>query len=76
MIILRVAMGRGWRKETLNELNTALIFANPAPVHEQGRAVPKTIHNAEDPVSRESSDMSESLRKPMSGFGVQVVSIV
>jgi hypothetical protein len=27
MIILRVAMGHGWLKETVNENNTALVFA-------------------------------------------------
>jgi hypothetical protein len=69
MIILRVAMGRGWREGTVNECKTALVFAKPALVYEQSQAVPMTIYNIEDPVSAESSDMSESIRKPTSGSG-------
>jgi hypothetical protein len=73
MIILRVAMGRGWRKEAVNELNTALVFAKPAMVHDQNQAVSITIHNKEGPVfgpemSADSSDIS--VRKSMSGSGV------
>jgi hypothetical protein len=34
MIILRVSMGRGWLKETANELNSALVFAEPATVYD------------------------------------------
>jgi hypothetical protein len=67
MIILRVAMGRGWRKETVNELNTALVFSKPARVHGQNQGVSMTIHTIEDPVfgSGISSD-----RKSMSGADV------
>jgi hypothetical protein len=32
MIILRVAMGRGFLKETVKEINTTLVFARPATV--------------------------------------------
>ena len=35
MIILRVAMGRGWLKETMNEINTMLAFADPSMVQGQ-----------------------------------------
>jgi hypothetical protein len=34
MIILRVAMGCGWRKETLGDISTALVFAEPSTSHE------------------------------------------
>jgi hypothetical protein len=70
MIILRVAMGRGWRKETINELNTALVFANSAPVNEQNQAVAMEVHITRDPPSRESSIKSGSLKEPMSGSGL------
>jgi hypothetical protein len=39
MIILRVAMGRAWLKETVTEFNTALVFAEPATFHEQSQGV-------------------------------------
>jgi len=47
MIILRVAMGRGWLKETVNEINTTLAFANPPMVQGQSQGVRTTIHNTE-----------------------------
>ena len=47
MIILRVAMGRGWLKETMNEINTTLAFANPPMVQGQSQGVRTTIHNTE-----------------------------
>jgi len=47
MIILRVAMGRGWLKETVNEINMTLAFANPPTVQGQGQGVCTTIHNTE-----------------------------
>jgi len=77
MIILRVAMGRGWRKETVNELNTALVFSKPAKVHSQNQAVSMTIHTIEDPgfgprMSTDGSDISA--RKSMRG--PDVVSLV
>ena len=37
MIILRVSMGRGWLKETPNELISALDFAEPVTTHEQSQ---------------------------------------
>jgi hypothetical protein len=52
MIILRVAMGQAWRKETAKEISSALVFAEPAPVREQSEVVKTTIFNAEDPISR------------------------
>ena len=64
MIILRVAMGHGWLKETANEFNTAPVFAKPIMVHGQGRAVFVTTHNMiESPIygpgmSAESLDTS------------------
>jgi hypothetical protein len=47
MIILRVAMGRGWLKETETEINTTLAFADPPMVHRQGQRVRTTIQNIE-----------------------------
>ena len=69
MIILRVAMGRGWLKKTVKEFNTALVFAEPATVHEQTQSTSMTIHITEGHVSglgspADSSDMS--VRKHMS----------
>jgi hypothetical protein len=60
MIILRVAMGHGWRTETVNRFNTAPVFTNSTPDHEQSQATPVTIHITEDPISEEHSNMSES----------------
>jgi hypothetical protein len=62
MIILRVSMGRGWLKETVNEIETALVFAEPTTTHEQSREVCMTINNTEEPMSvpgmpAESSDV-------------------
>jgi len=79
MIILRVAMGRGWLKETVNEFNTALVFAKPTMVHGQSQAVSVTIHNMEGPIcdpgiSVESSETS--VRNSMNGSRVVAVSIV
>jgi hypothetical protein len=77
MIILRVAMGRGWLKKTVKELNTALVFAQPTTVHEQSQGVRVTIHNTVGTISGPgtpagSSDMS--VEKHMSA--ADVVSIV
>jgi len=49
-------MGRGWLKETVNELNSALVFAEPATVHDsdkqsQGEIVKSTTYNIEYPTS-------------------------
>jgi hypothetical protein len=75
MIILRVAMGSGWLKETMKELNTALVFAETTTVDEQSQGVCVTIHLAEEPISvpgtpagTGNSDMS--VRKQMSAAGV------
>ena len=51
MIILRVAMGRGFLKETVKEINTTLVFAKPATVagvDEKCREVRMTIYDIED----------------------------
>jgi hypothetical protein len=70
MIILRVAMGRGWRKETVNELNTALVFSKPARVHGQNQGVSMTIHTIEDPVFGPGMSMESSDKKSISGADV------
>ena len=77
MIILRVAMGRGWLKETVNEFNTALVFTKPTMAYEQSRTVSVTIHSIEGPICdpgipAESSDTS--IRNSMNRSSV--VSIV
>ena len=51
MIILRVSMGRGWLKGTVNELNTALEFAQPTTVLDDSQGDSVTICSTEDPAS-------------------------
>jgi hypothetical protein len=73
MIILRVAMGRGWLKKTVKEFNTALVFAEPVTVHEQIQGASVTIHITEGSISglgppTDTSDMS--VRKHMNAAGV------
>jgi len=50
MIILWVAMGRAWLKETENEINTALVFAEPPTVNDQSQGVCTTISDGEEPI--------------------------
>jgi len=45
MIILRVAMGHGLVKKTVNEFNTALVFAEQTTMHAQGHGVCLALHN-------------------------------
>ena len=49
MIILRVAMGRGFLKDTVKEINTTLVFASPATgtVGEKSRGSRMTIYEIE-----------------------------
>jgi hypothetical protein len=47
MIILRVAMGRGFLKETVKEINTTLAFTKSATVEENRREVQMTIDEIE-----------------------------
>jgi hypothetical protein len=75
MIILRVAMGPGWLKETVNEISTALVFAETPTVHEQsqGPGPRMTIYNTE--VHAPSPGMAEnssgvSIEKRTSKAGV------
>ena len=77
MIILRVAMGRGWLKETANELNSALEFAQPATlqVQSQGAVMPVTICHTSDPMSSPGTpELDMSTPKDMSK--IDVVSVV
>jgi hypothetical protein len=50
MIILRVSMGHERLKETVNEIDTALVFAKPSTIHEQNQEC-MTMNNTEDPIS-------------------------
>jgi hypothetical protein len=73
MIILRVAMGRGWVKETVNELESALEFAQPATLKAQSQGACMTICDIACPISGsgtpvDSSDTSTT--KDMSRTGV------
>jgi hypothetical protein len=73
MIILRVAMGRGWSKETVNEISTAIVFAKPPTVHEQSQDARMTIHNTKDHISgpgmpETRSDMSIEKRTSKNGI--------
>ena len=77
MIILRVAMGRGWLKETANELSSALEFAQPATlqVQSQGAFMPVTIYHTSDPISSpRTPEPDMSTPKDMSK--IDVVSVV
>jgi hypothetical protein len=61
MIILRVAMNRGWLRETAHELGTALVFAPPATmIHEQSQTQVghTTICETEDTTSPNRPDTS------------------
>jgi hypothetical protein len=71
MIILRVAMGRGWRKETVKEINTTLVFAAPttARVHEQSQEVHVTIYDRKDPISGLETPTDASTRTHVSATG-------
>ncbi len=80
MIILRVAMGQGLLKETVREMDTALVFAEPATVtaHEQSQGVSVTTHSTERPISdlgvpENKSDMS--IKRQMSADDVRFVSL-
>ena len=44
-------MGRGWLKETVKEINTALVFVEPVTLHEESQEVRMTIHSIEYPIS-------------------------
>ena len=51
MIILRVAMGRGFLKGTVKDINTTLAFAKPATltVDEKSRGDQMTVYEMEGP---------------------------
>ena len=51
MIILRVAMGRGWLKETVDEFNSTIEFAQRATLKEQSQGACMTICDTVDPIS-------------------------
>ena len=48
MIVLRVAMNRGWLRETANELNTVLAFAQTVTTREQSQMGCMTVYNTGD----------------------------
>ena len=50
MIILRVAMGDGWCKETAAEINSAIAFRSGASttVHEQSQEIRMTFYDTGD----------------------------
>jgi hypothetical protein len=62
MIILRVAMGRGWVKETVKEINTVLVFAEPGKVHEQSQGVHMMVHGTEGPITGHGTPENKSDR--------------
>jgi len=53
MIILRVAMGHGWLKETADEINSAIAFRPGASttVHEQNQGIRMTLYDIGDSIS-------------------------
>jgi len=79
MIILRVAMGHGWLKETVKEVNTGLVFAERPTTHEQSQGICMTVYNTEVPISLPgtTSDSSHStVKKHMPVSAADVVSLV
>jgi len=69
IIILRVAMGRGWLKQTADDISTALVFARPATTHEQSQGICRTIHNTDEPLSGSGTPMDKvdtSIKEQMS----------
>ena len=61
MIILRVAMGRGWLKETVVEFNsTSIEFAHPATLKEQSQGACMTICDTVDLLSGAGTPVSSS----------------
>jgi len=81
MIILRVSMGHGWLKETVKEVNTAIVFAEPAQRHaqsHQSRMTAHTMSTDSSPISpRMAANKSDvSVKMDMSTADVQVVSLV
>lgn len=73
MIILRVAMGHGWLKETVKEINTMPTFTASPMVHEQSQGVRVMIYNtAEGPISGPGTpaDSDMSAKKHMGVTGV------
>jgi hypothetical protein len=65
-------MGHGLLKKTVNEFNTALVFAEQATVHEQSQAVCLAIHDTVGTISDPGmpANMSEtSIKKHMSVTG-------
>ena len=44
-------MGHGFLKQTVDDLNTALVFAEQTTVHEQGQAVCVGIHDTVGTIS-------------------------
>ena len=73
MIILRVAMGRGWLKETVDEFNSTTEFAQHATLEEQSQGACMTIRDTVDPLSGAGTPVSSSnssTTKDMSRPGV------
>jgi hypothetical protein len=60
MIILRVAMGRGWLKETVDEFTSAIEFAQPATLKVQSQGACMTICDTVDPISGARTPVSNS----------------
>jgi len=78
MIILRVTMGHGWLKETVKDINTAIVFAEPA-VHGQNRGVHVTTYRVETPIfgpAMPEAKSDVSVEKDVDIAGATVVSLV
>jgi len=75
MIILRVAMGHGWRKNTAKEIDTTLVFATRTTVrvHEQSQGVHVTTYSTKDPNSGLGTPAERSIGKHMSATGADPV---
>ena len=76
MIILRVAMGHGWLKETVKGISSGLVFAERPTAHELSQGVRTKVYNAEVPISLAGTTNSSdaSVRKHISA--AEAVSLV
>lgn len=77
MIILRVAMGHGWLKETVEQMSSAIVFAEAPEKHNEksGNGVQTTMDSSEGPTLGSSSfarGSDSSIKKHHSGFTTDV----
>ena len=78
MIILRVAMGHGLIKETVDQISTGLAFAAapPPPTEKSSNGVQTTLNSSEGPTLGDSRGFAQasdvSIKKQRSTFNTDV----